>query len=163
MLELDDGLELDGLELEDEDGLDVSEDEGLELEPVPAEPLLVPLEELGLEDAPPPEVLLSELEDEELEGEGLDGEVLDELAAPDGLDGVVAPADDEEDGEVDDGLDDVVPVDDPEPLLLPRSQAVSRLAPSAMETAMARVEILMWPPWLGYLGVEQGLGRAARH
>jgi hypothetical protein len=143
----------------------VSEDEGLELEPVPAEPPLVPLEELGLEDAPPPDVLLSELEDEELEGE--DGEVLDgeleELAAPDGLDGVVAPADEDDDGEVDDGLDDVVPVEDPEPLLLPRSQAVSRLAPSAMETAIARVESLMWPPWLGYLGIEQGLGRAARH
>lgn len=66
---------------------------------------------------------------------------------------VVAPADDEldgEDGEVDDGLE---LVDDPVALLLlpppPRSHAVSRLAPSAMERAIARVDSLMWPPWLG--------------
>lgn len=147
----------DGLEL-------VSLEE--ELDPVPAEPLLAPPGELGLEDAPPLDGLfvVSELDEEELglEGEGLEGDEVDELelAEPDGLDGVVEPADEEDDGEVDDGLDEV-PAEDPPPVL--RSHAVSRLAPSAMETAIARVENLMWPPWLGYLGVEQGLGRAAHH
>ena len=64
---------------------------------------------------------------------------------------VVEPADDEldgEDGEVDDGL---VLLEDPVALLPapPRSQAVSRVAPSAMATAIAIVDSLMWPPWLG--------------
>ncbi len=68
---------------------------------------------------------------------------------------VLAPAEDEldgadgEDGEVDDGL--VLLVEDPVALLPspPRSQAVSKVAPSAMETAIAMVDSLMWPPWLG--------------
>lgn len=70
----------------------------------------------------------------------------------DGLAGVlVEPADeDDPEGEVDDGL---VVLDDDDPVaalsLAPRSQAVSRLAPSAMEIATAMVESLMWPPWLG--------------
>jgi hypothetical protein len=153
-------------ELEGE--LDVPELElSPEVAPLPAEPL-----EDGLEDeddAPPPDWLFcwsGLVADELLDGEELDGEELIEPEAEpedDGVDGVVAPLDDEDDGEVDDGLDEVL--DEPvaarsEP---PLSHAVSKLAPSAMETAIARVESLMWPPWLGYLGVEQGLGRAARH
>lgn len=69
----------------------------------------------------------------------------------DGLEGVlVAPDEDEPDGDVE-GL---VVDDDPVAALLPPplSQAVSRLAPSAMETAIATVDNFMWPPWLGYSG-----------
>jgi len=156
--------ELDGLALEEllEDGLD--EDDGVLEEPAPAAPPLVL--ELGeeLDEAPPLAGLLVEsLEpDEELE---LDGE--DELAPgvvepeddalPEGeLDGdEVVPLADEDDepegdvvepeGEVDEELDD---------LSAPRSHAVISDAPSARETATARVESLMWPPWLGY--VNQG-------
>jgi hypothetical protein len=148
-----------------------------EVAPLPAEPL-----EDGLEDeddAPPPDWLFcwsglvadELLEGEELEGEALEGEELIEPEAEpedDGLDGVVAPLDDEDDGDVDDGdVDDGLEEVLDEPVAArsepPLSHAVNRLAPSAMETAIARVESLMWPPWLGYLGVEQGLGRAARH
>jgi hypothetical protein len=103
-------------------------------------------EELGVEleddEAPPPAEsffwVSIELEDEELEGE---------LDAPDGV--LVEPEDDAApDGE----LAGLVVVDE-DPVAarsLARSQAVSRLAPSAMETAIAMVDSLMWPPWLGY-------------
>lgn len=111
---------------------------------------------LGLDEAPPLEGLLSwsELEDELDEGVLLEGEdsVLEEPdAEPDGLDGVVAPLEDEEP----DGLLDGVVLDE-EPVadlpLLPLSHAVSRLAPNARETAIASVDNLMRPPWLGYFG-----------
>jgi hypothetical protein len=108
-----------------------------EVAPLPAVPL--GLEELGDEledDAPPPAwsffCMSDELEDED-EPDGL---------LLDGLDGVlVAPDEDEPDGLVLDGLVD----DEPVAALLPPplSHAVSRLAPSAMETATARVESLM--------------------
>lgn len=116
--------------------------------PLPAAPLVE--DELGVDDeAPPPDWLFSwsELvEDELLEGEEVDGEVpmLEELDEPEGeVDGVdVAPLEDEPEGEVD-GL---VVVDEDEPVappLLPLSQAVSRVAPSAMETAIAMVDSLI--------------------
>jgi len=101
----------------------------------------MPLEELGValedDEAPPPawSFFSMELEDEELEG--------------DGVDGVLVAPDEDEDGEV-----DGVVVLDEAPVaarsLPARSHAVSRLAPSAMETAIAMVESFMWPPWLGY-------------
>jgi hypothetical protein len=145
-------FEVEELEL---DGLDLSCDDGLELAPVPAEPLVSDDDEEleGLDEAPPPDWLFvaSEDEDEELEGEELEGEELMEpLAEPDGLDGVVAPEDDEDDGEVEDGL--VVEDAPVAERSLPRSHAVSRLVPSARETAIARVESLMGPPWLGTTG-----------
>jgi len=131
---------------EELDGVDeLEEDDGLEVEPLPAEPFVLP-EELGVEleddEAPPPAEsffwVSIELEDEELEGE---------LDAPDGV--LVEPEDDAApDGE----LAGLVVVDE-DPVAarsLARSQAVSRLAPSAMETAIAMVDSLMWPPWLGY-------------
>ena len=148
---------LDGLALEEllDDGLD--EDDGVLVEPAPAAPPLVL--ELGeeLDEAPPlAGLLVVSLELEELDGE-------DELAP-----GVVEPEDDAlPDGEVDGEL--VVPLadEDEEPdgevvepdgevdeeledLSAPRSHAVISDAPSARETATARVESLMWPPWLGY-------------
>lgn len=130
-------------EPEDEPG-----DEGLELAPPAEEP-----DDEGLEVAPPPAWSFFSIElDEELEGdegdvledEELEGEVLE------GLDGVVAPADDAPDGELDEGLVLELGVDDePLPLLPFLSHAVSRVAPSAMETATAMVESLIWPPGWG--------------
>ena len=100
------------------------------LEPAPAEPLIEP------EAEPDGEVL--EPEDE--------GELLDEDDEPDGdvedgevEDGELLELEDEPDGDV-----DVVPPRDALPLV--RSHAVIRLAPSATETAMARVESFMEPP-----------------
>ena len=124
----------------------------LEVDPLPAVPLAAP--ELGLDDeAPPPDGLFwSELEDG-LDGEELDGEapMLEDDEEPDGEDGVeVAPLEDEEPEGEEDGL--VVEDDDPVAArsFPARSQAVSRLAPSAMETAIARVDsLIVWPPWLG--------------
>jgi hypothetical protein len=80
----------------------------------------------------------------EPEAEPDDGAVEDE---PDG--GVVEPADedDEEPGAL-------APV-----LLASLSQAVSRLAPSARDTAVARMESLMKPPWLGYHRLQQHSGQ----
>ncbi|MFN2646748.1 MAG: hypothetical protein ABR570_17305 [Burkholderiales bacterium] len=165
-------LEPDGLAALDEpleDGVDDDEEDGVLEEPAPAAPPVVPEldgEELLDELAPPLAGLLLvslEPEEDELEGE-------DELAP-----GVVAPedealpegellgeevvplADDDEpegdvvapEGEVDEELED---------LSAPRSHAVISDAPSARETATARVESLMWPPWLGYEMREQGLG-----
>jgi len=142
-----------------EDG-DEDEDGGVLDAPAPAAPP-VELEGEALDDelAPPlAGLLVLSLElDEELEGE-------DELAP-----GVVEPEDDAlPDGEVDG--EEVVPLadEDEEPgdvvapegavvdeelddLSAPRSHAVISDAPSARETATARVENLMWPPWLGYV------------
>lgn len=131
----------------------------LELAPLPAVPLgLLDEDELGLDDAPPLDGLFSwsELVEDELEdGLLLEGEepmLAEPDAEPDGLDGVVAPLDDEEP----DGLLDGLVVLDDEPVadlpLLPLSHAVSRLAPNARETAIASVDNLMRPPWLGYFG-----------
>ena len=145
-----------------EDGLDEDDGDGVLLAPAPAAPPLVPeLDGEALEDDAPPlaGLLLESLELDELEPEGLaDGELLepDEDALPEGdaLGEVVAPPladeDEEPEGEV------VAPegeVDDEEldDLSAPRSHAVISEAPSARETATARVESLMWPPWLGYL------------
>jgi hypothetical protein len=143
------------------DGVEDDEDDGVLLAPAPAALPLVPEldgEELD-DDAPPLAGLLVEsLELDELEPEGAAlGELLepDEDALPEGdvLGEVVAPPladeDEEPDGEV------VAPegaVDEElEDLSAPRSHAVISEAPSARETATARVESLMWPPWLGYL------------
>ena len=133
-----DGLALEELLL---DGLD--EDDGVLLEPAPAAPPELDGEELD-DDAPPlAGLLVVSLElDDELEPEGLAlGELLepDEDALPEGdvLGEVVAP----EGAVLDEELED---------LSAPRSHAVISEAPSARETATARVENLMWPPWLGY-------------
>lgn len=141
-------LVLDESDFDVSDDPDGVEDDGLEddEEPLPAEPPVVAPElelELGLVDDAPPldwSFFSIELDEDELEGavlDGLDGVLLE--PAEDELDGV--------DGVVDDGL---VLLEDP--LLLPpppRSQAVSIVAPSAMEIAIAMVDSLMWPPWLG--------------
>lgn len=125
------------------------EDDGVLLAPLAAEPLGVELELDGVlldedEDDPPLAlsffVLRSIEVDEELEPEGavLGAAVVplaDEDVEPDGA--VVAP-----DGEV--------VVDELEERSAARSHAVISVAPSASETATARVETLMWPPWLGY-------------
>jgi len=117
-------------------------DEGLEeLEPAPAEPLgLVELDGALLdedEDEPPLAwsfLLMSTEVDEELEPGAVLGEV------------VVPPADEDEepDGEV---VEPEGAVEDERSA--PRSHAAISDAPSARETATARVESLMWPPWLG--------------
>jgi hypothetical protein len=125
-----------------------------ELAPLPA----VPLDEgvaLDEDDAPPLDWLFSsELEDGLEEGdEEPDGEDdIEPEAEPelDGEDGVVAPLeDDEPDGELDGLVLEDEPVADLPPP--PLSHAASRLAPNAMETAIARVDNLMGPPWLGLL------------
>jgi len=130
------GVLLDGAEELDED-----EDGGVLLEPAPAEPLgLVELDGALDEDEDDPPLawsfLLRSIEvDEELELGGV---------------AVVPPADDEDDepgavvapeGAVEDELDE---------RSAPRSHAVISDAPSARETAIAIVDNLMWPPWLGY-------------
>ena len=137
----------------DEDGallLD-EEDDGVLLEPAPAVPLGLELELDGLvldEDEDDPPLALSflfrsiEVEDElEPEGAVLGAAVVplaDEEDEPEGalLGEVVAP-----DGEVDEELDE---------RSAPRSHAVISVAPRAIETATASVDILMGPPWLGY-------------
>ena len=149
-------LEPDGLALEELllDGLD--EDDGVLLEPAAAPPELDG--EALDEDAPPlAGLLVVSLEDDELEPEGLAlGELLepDEDALPEGdVLGVVAPPladeDEEPDGEVVAPEGDVVD-EELDERSAPRSHAVISEAPSARETATARVENLMWPPWLGY-------------
>ena len=133
-----DGLALEELLL---DGLD--EDDGVLLEPAPAAPPELDGEELDEEAPPLAGLLVVSLElDEELEPDGAAlGELLDpdEDALPEGdvLGEVVAP----EGAVLDEELED---------LSAPRSHAVISEAPSARETATARVENLMWPPWLGY-------------
>lgn len=157
-------LEPDGLALEEplEDGVDEDDEDGVLLAPAPAAPPLVPEldgEELDDDDAPPlAGLLVVSLELDELEPEGLALGVLlepDEDALPEGevLGEVVAPPladeDEEPDGEV---VEPEGAVDEElEDLSAPRSHAVISEAPSARETATARVESLMRPPWLGYL------------
>lgn len=129
----------------------------LSLEPEVAPLPAVPLDEgvaLDEDEAPPPDWLFSsELEDELEDGEELDGvDDIEPEAEPelDGEDGVVAPLeDDEPDGELDGLVLEDEPVADLPPP--PLSHAASRLAPNAMETAIARVDNLMGPPWLGLL------------
>jgi hypothetical protein len=152
---------VDELEEPLEDGVDEDDEDGVLLAPAPAAPPLVPEldgEALDDDDAPPLAGLLVEsLELDELEPEGL---ALGELPAPDedeepgvALGEVLAPPladeDEEPEGEV------VAPegevLEELEDLSAPRSHAVISEAPSARETATARVETLMWPPWLGYL------------
>ena len=71
------------------------------------------------------------------------------LALPDGVE--VEPADDEEEPA---GGVVFETVRSPS-----RSQPVSNPAPSARDTATARVEsFIMWPPWLGYHPLQQGSG-----
>jgi hypothetical protein len=112
-------------------------------------------DELGVDDeAPPPDWLFSwsEVVEDELDDgdelDGVDGDApmleLDDDEPEGEVDGVeVAPLEDEPEGEVD-GLV-VVDEDDPvaPPLSPARSHAVSRVAPSAMETAIASVESLI--------------------
>jgi hypothetical protein len=118
--------------------------DGVLLEPAPAEPLgLLELDGALLdedEDEPPLAwsfLLMSTEVDEELEPGAVLGEVVvppaDEDEEPDGE--VVEP-----EGAVEDELDE---------RSAPRSHAAISDAPSARETATARVESLMWPPWLG--------------
>jgi hypothetical protein len=122
-------LELDG-ELELDWPLD---------EPAPAAPLLEDgeLEELGLDDAPPPAFFSSLLE-------------LDEEAAPEGEEGVVAL---EPDGEEVEPEEDAAPEGEP-PVVLPAEpvlESPQAARPRARETAAARtVSFMCSPPWLGY-------------
>ncbi|HUQ76776.1 MAG TPA: hypothetical protein VM183_18805 [Burkholderiales bacterium] len=148
------------LELAPEDGwLELLEDgvellEELEslgcvlLEPAPAAPPVVPAEPelegaaLDEDDAPPLALsflLMSIDVDEELEPEGAAlGDVVDE-ELDEGA--VLEPAPD--------GLVVLDELDAPAGLLSARSQPASTAAPNAMETATAKVENFMWPPWLG--------------
>ena len=151
--------------------LDAPPDEGCELveEPAPAAPPLVEPELEGAaldEDEAPPlaSFLGASLElDEDAAPEGeLLGEVVepDEDAAPDGELGVVALPETDEDEEpagapVEPEPEGAVVLDDEDApagarLLSARSQPARTAAPNAMETARARVESFMWPPWLGY-------------
>ena len=144
----------------DEDGeeeleLDGELLDGELLEPLAALPLGVDdglLDELEL-DAPPEAGELGVALDDELELLSVDDEPNEPEAEPDvepeGVDDgeEVAPEDEVE-------LGDLAPGAEPS-----RSQAVSRLAPSAMDTAAARIESLMWPPWLGYHRLQQGSGQ----
>jgi len=134
---------LDGLEDELElDGLDEDEPLGLDEEPAPAAPEVDPDADPEVE--PEPDWSVEELdEDDGLVADGLEDEGLDEDGLEDdGLDGVDRLELDE-DGLLDD--EPVAPV--PEvPRSAPRSQAAIRLAPSARETATARVETFMLPP-----------------
>lgn len=163
---LEDGVEDDDEELGDEE---------LSLvEPAPAEPLGVELElelEGELDEAPP--LALSffcaslELEDEldgeldELDGAGAlvvpeaeledePGVALGELVVPEPdmeleEPGVVAP---EPEGVVE--LEDEAPAGAFEPPLSDLLQPAIIAPPNARETAIARVESFIWPPWLGY-------------
>jgi 5-methyltetrahydropteroyltriglutamate--homocysteine methyltransferase len=144
---LDDGV------LADDDGVLEDELDGALLEPLAALPLGCDGAALELElDEPPEAGALGEAEDE-LELLSLllmstDAEPEVEL---DGVLGVVvAPAD--EDDEPEGGVV-FETVRSPS-----RSQPVSNPAPSARDTATARVESFMWPPWLGYHVLEQGSG-----
>jgi len=62
-------------------------------------------------------------------GDGLDGEVL--------LDGAA---------------------DEPRDAVVLRSQPVTSAVPSASDTAIASADNLMWPPWLGYMGLAASNG-----
>ena len=123
--------------------------DGALLEPLAALPLLLGGVPEALElDEPPEAGAVGEALDEELELLSEDeGAVTEPEADPEAEPGAV---EDEPDGEV------VEPADEDEPgalapvLLASLSQAVSKLAPSARDTAVARMESLMRPPWLGY-------------
>lgn len=132
--------------------------EGL-LDPLPAAP--PEDEELGelelgvlLDEDPPLAWSFFSLVDEFIEAlpDALpDGVAVEELGEE-----LLEPADDEAPGVVDGDVEGVVVLLDEAPVaarsLLPaRSQAVSRVAPSARETATAIVCSLICPPWLGYL------------
>lgn len=131
-------------------GVLLEEDElelgGVVVEPAPAVPLPLIDEELdGLVDEEPPLALsffwMSTEVDEELEP---DGAVLGAAVVP------LADEDEEPDGEVV-APDGAVVDEELDERSAPRSHAVSSVAPSAMETATAMAESLMWPPWLGYV------------
>lgn len=137
--------------------LDAPPDEGvLELEPAPAAPPLVEPEPEGAalddEEAPPLALSffwMSTEVDDELEPEGLLGAAVvpeaDEDDEPDGA--AVEP-----EGAVVDELDAPAGAR----LVLGLSpHAVRAAAPNAMETASARVESFIWPPWLGYVLVSK--------
>ena len=124
------------------------------LEPLAALPPLlaggVP-EALELEDEPP--------------AAGAAGEALDDEDEP-GVTEPEAEPEAEPEGAVEEEPDGgvVAPEDEDEPDLAPvlpasRSQAVSKLAPSARDTAVAIMESLMRPPWLGYHPPQQGSGQ----
>ena len=131
-------LSLDGAaELEELDGDEELEPDGELVAPEPAEPLVPaePLDGAALEDDDAPPALsffwMSTEVDEELEPEP-EGAVLGAAVEPDGevvLEELEAPA----------GAR----------LLSLRSQPVRTAAPNARETARARVDTFMWPPWLG--------------
>lgn len=110
--------------------------------------LVESLDELGLDEEPEPlDWPVVEPEPElELEDDGEDG-------VADGLDGLLELEElDGELGELFDGLLDMLPEELPEAPVLPvpdeppRSHAAIMLAPSATETATARVESFMLPP-----------------
>lgn len=113
----------------------LDDDDGALLEPLAALPLGGVGAELELELDEPPEALSVD-----------EGAVTEPEAEPEADGGV----EDEPEGEV------VEPADEDEPgalapvLLASLSQAVSKLAPSARDTAVARMDSLMRPPWLGY-------------
>ena len=159
----------------DEDGaaLLLDEDDGDVLDPLAAEPLGLVLELDGLvdEDEDEPPLALSffvfrSIEvDEELEpdGELVLGDVVPEADEDeDGVLGVaVVPlAEDEDEPGVAVEPDGAVVVEDEEERSAARSHAVISVAPSAIETATAIVESLMWPPWLGYWDTGANIGPA---
>ena len=134
----------------------VSDEDGVLLEPAPAVPLGLELDGLEDDDDDEPPLALSflfrsiEVEDE-LEP---DGDVLGAAVVP------LADEDDEPEGAL---LGDVVApegevADELEERSAPRSHAVISVAPSAIETATARVDILMGPPWLGYWKAGANIG-----
>ena len=145
-------LELDGVEALELDGVGELElDWPLEA-PEPAEPLpdMEPeLEELGLDEAPPPALFFSSVDEEaapELELGDVGALELEEDAAPEGEDGVVVAPEGEE----------VEPEDDaaPEPPVVRPAEPVSlspqAARPNARVTAAASMESFMCsPPWLG--------------
>ena len=147
LVPLDDGA---ALELDEELGL-----EGCVVEPAPAEPLMLEEPEDGAvvdEDEEPPLALsffwMSIEVDEELEPEGAAGAAVvpeAELEDEGALGEVVAP---EPEGEVVVDDEELAPAgarDGVSDLLQPAISA----PPNARETARARVENFMGPPWLG--------------
>jgi len=127
--------------------------------PAPAEPPLEELEEgAALDDDEAPPLALSFFwmsteVDEELEPEGA-------ALEPEGDDVVPeAELEDEPGAVLGEAVepDGAVVLDEDEPVapgarlaLLLSPQPARTAAPNAMETAIARVESFMWPPWLGY-------------
>jgi hypothetical protein len=166
-------LDVSDFVVSDEDGAALldDEDDGV-LEPLAAEPLGVELELDGAvldEDEDEPPLALSffvfrSIEvDEELEPDGalVLGEVVPEADEDeDGVLGVaVVPlADDEDEPGAVVEPDGAVVEDELEERSAPRSHAVISVAPSARETATARVDILMGPPWLGYWKAGANIG-----